>query len=281
MSIILFITLNALACYFLFSKRTISLQRQANIHPIARPFCHTVKYMATSTLQYKLLAVLFINLILLITFEMLNDKATNIAYSVVAAFIFDLLVNQKKELTKRKLFSTKWKSHIDAMQRHTMYIDGLLTKTSPVGTHLHFHPHVIPIQNLTKWYFECVFEHKRNYVFERNETAFLDFNKDEISQVQYNKGMHFRDLIIKTFEHDRDVIRSILKSADYIESFPFLEKELYNLNQAIYSLSITMLGDNSINIQTQAQSTIGRYITTRREFLRRTNQTLLDIYSYI
>lgn len=227
-----------------------------------------ISYLLTSGKLHNILMFFVVNSILWISLVNESGKIANLAYSILAAFIFDILLNTRKEYANRMLFIVRWRSHLHTLQMNSRQANMLLTcPRHQFGDLLSLNSQPT-IPNLSRWYYDCVFKKDLRYSFHKDEEIILDINIVSGMRLRkYFRGEHYYCCMIGFLNDEINILESLYKSNDHISSFPWigdgiveLTKKCMNIKWLVEQESYTQA--NEVNMLTIIED----YFKTKDKF---------------
>lgn len=219
-----------------------------------------------------LFTIVILSLALVLFFDLNNNKfIENMAFSVIAAFIFDAFLNFQKEHLLKCMVSRFWHSSYYSCYQRERAINSLFLDGKSL-------PYPLPLELLYTLIYKCLFNEYHFFITKEHS---LPWSSDGNGMKFLNlpKGHDIRETVIFFIKEDAKFINTFYLDEKVTTSFPGLNEVSRRLNNScLRALSMieTKLGlyqgwsgDDEMIIDQ-----IKRYLIDRREFMKKCEKNL-------
>lgn len=181
----------------------------------------------------------------------------NIAYSLIAAFIFDTCLNYEKDHIAKVLISSKWHSDIySSFDRYRAICELLgLDRNKPNS------------EILTEYFYSLFVHPRTDIAADKEHRLYWSFDSNGCSIIDIKEGESIRPTFLRFIKDDAEFINSFYKEANTMLAFPTTSKEARAFNNVCVRLYNNILGDtNEYSTAELYKSQIQEYLNQRFTF---------------
>ncbi|EMB8478214.1 hypothetical protein P7V44_02665 [Providencia sp. CRE-3FA-0001] len=178
----------------------------------------------------------------------------NIAYSLIAAFIFDTCLNYEKDHIAKVLISSKWHSDIySSFDRYRAICELLgLDRNKPNS------------KTLTDYFFSLFVHPRTDIAADKEHRLYWPFDSNGCSIIDIKEGESIRPTFLRFIKDDAEFINSFYKEANTMLAFPTTSKEARAFNNICVRLYNNISGDtNEYSTAELYKSQIQEYLNQR------------------